>query len=531
MMKTCNHTYSNSSAQLKSNTSSGRDSSPRRPGETGSGLEHRIHSPVGTHLSRDHVTERDTWRGVRPKRAGQAMIFMLMALVIMVFAVMWNVDVHKILHLKSMTQNAGDASALMAARWQGITLNLVGDLNIMNAVAISEGDSYTSSAISNMQARLCYTGPMIAFAASQQAAKKNGMYRNTSFEKRLVSHIIAVQDDYQHMASPDGGMLFTEPYEGCWLEYSYMLETVLNAGIAAGPDNARFYTDRAGNHTLLNPYFYNAIAGANWCWFYRSDYDLLKDYSTFRDWDPLPSVPPNQQYMNSEIFGIGLTSEFTTLASFTDDTTAFQNQLNTLSSERGLGIITTNAMETNALWYCYDANIWSSWDAMNMDGADPFPLTGHVKDQFNYAGADAAIRISASGLTLMTSNQIPPTVTWSAAAKPFGHLNDTERPDAYNLVLPAFHEVALIPVDASSAPAGGSYDIEWRDHIENHLDTYISRGPGSGTEVGCYYCNQLVTWENNSFRQTGVSWLSTNSYLCILPGYGGRNGGGTSRGH
>ena len=63
-------------------------------------------------------------------RAGQAIIFLMMVLVILFFVVLWNFDLHKYLHVKTVSQNGGDAAALAAGRWQGITLNLIGDLNI-----------------------------------------------------------------------------------------------------------------------------------------------------------------------------------------------------------------------------------------------------------------------------------------------------------------------------------------------------------------------------------------------------------------
>lgn len=457
------------------------------------------------------------------------MIFLLMVLVIMVFAVLWNFDVHKILHIKSKTQNAGDAAALMAARWQGITLNLIGDLNIMQAIAISDGDAFALGAITNMQTRLCFTGPMIALEASQQAAKNNGIYRNESFTARLRRHAQAVREEYPYATDESGEMLFPEPYTGCWEEYANMLDAVANNGVAAGPDNAHLYTDRPYSHPLLNYYFYHAVAGQIWCWFFHHEYDLLKDYNDYHDWDPLPEMLPDRQYMNSEIFGLGLMTEYTTLASMNDDPMAFYNFLNGLAADRELGTITTNAMETNALWFCYHENSWQDWDVMKATGSDHFPLTGPVKDTFYYTGADSASRVTATKLTLVTPDQQTPNIVWTAAAKPFGYLGDDLRPDSYGLVLPAFRQTALIPLDASSCPAGGAYDIDWREHIEQHLDEYIEHGT-SALEPGCYYCNQLETWEMDPFREAGVDWLSTNSYQCTLH-YPGGHGGGTQRGH
>lgn len=459
------------------------------------------------------------------------MIFMLMVLVILVFAVLWNVDIHKILHLKSMTQNAGDASALMAARWQGITLNLVGDLNIMQAVAISENDSYTSGAISNIQARLLYTGPLVGLVASQQAAKNNGMYRNEEFEQRLKDHAMRVRYDYTNYVNEHGEILFPEPYENAWMEYADMLDAARESGICAGPDNVKYYTDRpaSAGHMLLEQTFYFAVDGQDWCWFYRNCYDVLQDYGDYNDWPPLPEIIPNNHYINSEIFGVGLKTIYTTLSDISGDPAGFMTYLDEMAADRSLGTI-TNGMDTNAVWYCFNEETWTDWSVMDANGPENFPITGIVKEQYNYLGADAAVRIYASGLTLLTPNQEAPDVIWSAAAKPFGYLNDTDRPDSAVVVLPAFHQVAMIPVDACSGPSGGTYDLEWREHIENHLDGYVAHGPGSVDD--CYYCAQLDEWEDDSFRQFGITWLSSNSWVCTIQGLtGGHQGGGTSRGH
>ena len=95
-----------------------------------------------------------TATGSRSKR-GQVIVFLLMAVVILAFAVMWNFDLHKLFFMKEVAQNAGDSAAMMGARWQALTLNLVGELNLMPALAVSAGDTETSEAISDVQARLC----------------------------------------------------------------------------------------------------------------------------------------------------------------------------------------------------------------------------------------------------------------------------------------------------------------------------------------------------------------------------------------
>jgi len=107
-------------------------------------------------------------RMTEDSRSGQVMIFLIMVLVILVFVVLWNTDLERILRVKSLAQDGGDAAALMAARWQGISLNLVGDLNILQALAVAADDQDAVGAISNLQTRICFTGPMIGLIAGCQ---------------------------------------------------------------------------------------------------------------------------------------------------------------------------------------------------------------------------------------------------------------------------------------------------------------------------------------------------------------------------
>lgn len=470
------------------------------------------------------------------RRAGQTVVFMMVMLVILIFVVIWNFDLHKILFVKNVSQNAGDSAALVAARWQGITLNMIGDLNIMNAIAASSSNTAAMSAISNIQARLCYAGPMVAFMAAQQAAKNNGVFQNPEFTDLLRDHARAVLNDYSTAVGPDGELLFPEPYPNCWMEYGTMLQLICDDGVAVGPDNVRLYTDYAGGHYLLGKDFYRAVSGKIWCWFYNNAPELLPDYRNFFPcwWDPLPDIP-GIQYMNSEVFGLGLVKRVTSL-----DRLVSSARFMPIVQDRGFAA-TNIAAFTNgvqATWYCYDSGFWTDWTAMSVTGPDAFPLTGPVKPQYNYAGADVAVRVEAEANRITPGaggTSVTNTIVWSAAAKPFGYLNEADRPNSYSIVLPAFREVALIPIDAASSSSGGGYDVEWRKHIHLHLPNYMQNGPSASS---CWYCQQLFAWENPAFRREGVVWLSTNSWRCKVSsgpggpgGPGGWRGGGTRRGH
>ncbi len=452
------------------------------------------------------------------------MIFIVMLVVILISFVLWNFDLHKVVYIKNIAQNAGDSAALAGARWQAVTLNLIGDLNVMQAVALTQGDTNEVAAINDLQARLCYVGPMIGLAAAQQAAKNNGIFNNDKFTDRLRDHAADVLD-YADLGG-DGQMVFAEPYSNAWAEYSAMIQSVADGGVAVGPENARLYSDYSGEHILLSPDFYNAVAGTDWCWFLHHAPDLLSSYVDFHSWPPLPEVITNPRPINSEYFGLGLR-----LQSVIGDDRAV-SEMNQVLAEQDLsvGAIDTNIARMVSHWYCYDPSVWGTWDAISPMGENHFPAAGPVKPQYDYAGADAATRVLAESPRL-TPNAGTNKINWTAAAKPFGYLmadGTPIRPNEYGLVLPAFHDVRLIAMDASSSPAGGAFNLEWRDHIELHLPAYVASGV---TVPGCWYCLQLVVWENPVFRQTGIDWLDDNSDSCQTYGGPGGPGGGSHIGH
>ena len=458
------------------------------------------------------------------KRNGQAIIFIMIALVILFFVVLWNFDLRKVIHVKMINQNGGDAAALMAARWQGITLNLVGDLNIMHALALTAGDTATEASISNLQARLAFVGPMIGFMGAQQAAKNNGVHQNEAFSRMIHEHADDVRNGYTAITGPGGALLFTPPYENAWEEYADMLDLVANNGVAAAPENAAFYSDYAGGHILLSIAFYDAIEGRNWCWFYHHAMDVLQNYTDYTWWSPLPPVE-HVAPINSEIYGVGMSKCVTSLSSLLDEET-----LVAAAESQDLGsTFSPTALSTTATWYCYGPS-WTDWDLISFDTEYPFPGTGPVRPQYDYFGVDAATRIESLAGMLTPGTRgasVSNTIVWTAAAKAFGYLGEEEPPHTFGLILPAFHDVRLIALDVSSVGAGGGFEVCWRQHIDTYLPDYMVGGPSACPS--CRYCAALTTWENPAFRNDGIAWLAANSAQCI-PRAGGGSGGHSGRG-
>ncbi len=472
-------------------------------------------------------------RRLHARSAGQTMMFVIMTLVVLAFVAFLVFDVHKILHLKSRSRVAGDAAALAAARWQGQSLNLIGDLNVAQAIAISEAllrgeeDFADTLALGDLQTRVSFVGPMMGVVAAQQAAKHNGMFVNPRFTQEFRDHAATVRTDYNirfpSAYTPDGAAT-------SWDDYADMIEAIASQGLAVAVDNPHYYVDYTGSHLLLNPSFYDAISTRSWCWFLSNAYDELQTYTSWLDWPPLPVIV-DPSPINSEFFSLGI-SRVTTLSRLpglqgSGDLAEVIRRLADLAEQD----IPSEVAEQEAHWATYRPARWSSWTGRIGPG---FPWAGEIRGEHNYTGADAAVRLENRSARLgraATSD----VVEWTAAGKPFGHLDTDDgrdRPNRFGLVLPAFREVNLIPVDTSSAPAGGTRP-GWAEFVRVYLPLYMQYGPYA-LPSGNWYAQQLVTWENPVFRMEGVQWLMVNRQDCYRrpsgPG-GGGGSGGTRRAH
>ncbi len=457
------------------------------------------------------------------RRAGQTLIFLLALVVILALVILWNFDLHRVLSVKVRSQNAGDAAALAAARWQGVSLNMIGHLNVIQAVSVSNalirGDTEfpEAEALADLRARIAFTGPMTGLAAAQQAARQNGLFNRDSYTRIVQRHAARVRSQY--------AIRFPEPYRNfpspptAWDDYAGMIEAIAQEGVAALPDNAQFYADyRHRDHLLLNPDFYDAIASADWCWFHYNARSWLYEYGSWRDWNALPEYE-EQDPANAEFFSLGVQRirplELIWEVS-PEDGPALLARLTGRSLPPDLA-------QAPVDWTGYHPRVRSAWsDAL----PERFPFLSDIRPEADAVGADAAVRTEA------VTRRVSPggasdIIQWSAAAKAFGGLNGNP-PQQYGLVLPAFREVRLIPVDASTAQAAGSRP-GWFEHIYEHLSPYIRHGP-ERLHTGCWYCQQLLLWEEPDFRESGQEWLDRFSHTC-LPTPGTGPGGGSRRGH
>ncbi len=472
-------------------------------------------------------------QSVRDSKSGQTVIFMAMVIVMLAFAALFYFDVHKILHVKAVSRNAGDSAALASARWQGISLNLVGSLNMAQASAITDSlssglaSSPEAEAIAQMRQRIIFSGPIFGFVASQQAAKNNGIFNQELFESEIQSHVDLILDEYTQFYPEPFQASF--PFTNAWEEYADMISLLGEHGVAVS-SAWRYYSNYSHtNHLLLNPSFYDAIAGRSWCWFYHNAYDTLQNYNSWLDWDDLPPIsisPPINSEINSlRLSRVAVKDSIPTLppeSEWQATLESLQLAFNDLQARDPAAYD-----DFDATWSFYNGS-WGSWSNSIPAG---FPWDRDIKPEFDYGGADAAVGVMAE-TERHTDFQGADTINWSAGAKPFGMLEGDVRPNTYGLVIPAFTDVRLIPIDATLSAGNGQLRPGWLEFIMVHLPRYMTFGPGA-LPSGNWYANQLRTWEQSSFRNSGLDWIFDNSDDCYSPPGGGGGGGrgGTFHGH
>lgn len=468
------------------------------------------------------------------RRRGQVALYLLMAIVALALLTLMNVDLFLAVRTKNRLQTAGDAAALAAARCQGRLLNEIGRLNLEHLYAAVKGDAERCRAIELEQRRLALLGPVGALREANDAAKRNGRKVRSEFSRILLEHAAVVRLVYA--GGRADGDPYPESWPGAWGEYAAAIEAVAGEGLATGADNIEFH-GALGGHLLLERNFYSAIAGRNWCWFHFHAEDTLKSYSGYEDWAPLP-VREDNAFENSEIFSLhvrayrGRVTDCVPLDRIVELLTSGEGRwLAREEIERSASL--TNACET---WFFLDSDVWRPWDEIRpvaSDGYAAFPVVGEVKPEYDVRGAAAICRCVED--LVSTATDFESHHAWSAAAKPFGCLRaGAEAMPATavgRFLLPCFEAVRLVPLDSVGGENLATADAGWVDHVRHHLGHYLEHGPSPSL---CWYCRQLVTWENPVFRALGVEWLKYNAGTCrrAMPGPAGRaGGGGTSHGH
>lgn len=476
-------------------------------------------------------------------KTGQVALLLVFMLMGLLFLALVNVDAFLSTHRKNRLQNAGDAAALAAARWQGITLNAIGALNMLKIetmcdAALRSGGTEMNplfheqatnlcERITALQERLSFAGPLMGLYAAQRAAEKNGVDTPDGSMSTLVNEAIARASSVPA----------TLTWPGKADDYAQMLRGAAGNGIVVGADNAQYYNFSVqGAHPLYSKAFYYAVDGEDWCWFYLRDpmMDLLAGFSGWGEAPPGAGAACD----NPEFFGTDTLPAVRSLADVGSAITpqeveAHVLELAALAGCRSVDSLTlaTSGVLTNSVdmtWWTYDASQWGTWRRMHRSDEARLPLISDVQERFDVQGCFAATR------TMQILRPITPDVperenVWTAAAKPFGEIDGRTVTfnGAFPLVAPLFSDVRLVMLGAFDANRMGMADDAWVVHTRDHVQNCAN----GMTFDGCRYCATLKKWNSPEFRRSGVDWLSENGESCRLPTGGPGSSGGTRYAH
>ena len=460
-------------------------------------------------------------------RKGQVAVYLVLVLIAITFLVMMNVGAFLGVSARNTTMNAGDAAALAVAHYQGELLNRIGKWNVEHLQAAIDGDAEQCEEIVVQQARCCFLDPLEGIRIGNEAAKKNDSDRNDKMRDILKRHVTDIRTYYA--PNPD---VYPEPWKGAWEEYAQRLELAIGEGIWAGPDNIDF-VDAATGHYLLDREFYQAIAGRNWCWFHFNARDLLDTYSSYRDWGPLPSADDEtrrRRCCNSEVYSLGLNRRVGSAIDLIGTNIIMRLTGASEDKIRNAPLL----RDRNQSWFFYDTSEpWRTWWELDPEGEWAFPAMGHVKPEYNVRGCAAICRVTRAFANVV-QDDVERESVWSGAAKPFGTVADekgelSDVTGLRGLVTEDFADTRLVPLDSVGGRDLSTADPEWMEHVRGHLRYYLQHGPGHFP--GCWYCQQLVDWENKSLRAIAREWLKYYSSTCIRPHGSGGGHGGSAHGH
>ena len=461
------------------------------------------------------------------KKSGQALIFLMVVVLIGLLVVIWNFDLHRVITAKIRVRNATDAAALAAARWQGITLNMIGDLNLIQAAILSnEAEDQAGlptfqvpseiNVLHELRARLAFIGPLAAYSIAQQTAFENGAFHDPALEAdlRFLAEEIRDQEGYQ-------------PYANAFDDYAELLELLADNGVAAGA-----FTPRIPAHPLTQEKFYGAIAQALagwWCPMHPYEYEL-ENYDGIDSWTKLDT-----DFNYNYVFNLNL-YEFTSMPAGSDggrfrpgitDFQTFDDFYNALSNylvtaeEKGIVpgygspdfVITgmyPREPDADIRWHAYDGSWARRWpeptyyDEETDEEGGQFPLRSGIRYEYDYIGAVAGLSVSAPvgrGILATTDNETLDLV-YKSKAMPFGYYPDVAQPPYYlGFVFPVFTDVRLIHSDIG----GRVLDAKFYRHVVEHLAVYLESGPET-TDPDCRYCKLLRAWETLD-RESGLAWL------------------------
>ena len=403
---------------------------------------------------------------------GQVMVIAVIIMVILMLGILFLFDLQNVIRSKVKIETADQAAALSAAQWQKESLNLIGELNLIKACDQLQGYVPASSQdklppeqaadackiITQMQTRMAFVGPVIAFGAAQQAAKNNGV---NIYDYQKQSSSTAVKQVHLDAQSYRNSLDDTKPewnamrygaeninpdisvrYPTWRDDYLRMLDAVISQGIAVRP-NVRIGIERVTPYAFKDRVFYNAILNKWWC--YVPLRSLLKKDEKFWTGKWWQTQYDNPSFTGqSEIYSLGITFAQDNAADSgsyydgADKITSWDKYLsNALGNPGQDWIKNTPGVLPQITWCIYDSN----WGSSRMDDISSYwnrsqggYLSGDIKDSVKYDGAVAYAECSQtinlvntfeSKMSAPTASQAQASLQGSTNPSPIRTINNT----------------------------------------------------------------------------------------------------------
>jgi len=447
---------------------------------------------------------------------GQVLIIGVVMMVMILLAILFLFDIHNVIRSKFKVNTAQQAAALTGAKWQMESLNLIGEINLIKACeSLLYDDSKWADGLSTdidvvkdqsiinanlrsrinllteMQTRVSFTGPLVGFAAANQAAKANGLNPVAAYS--LSNYLELLNEDPRYLAIFNGAPDTINNYR--WKDnYIWLISDIMQNGIAVSPNSRMAGLPHVDPSELALQSFYEDI--------WRHDAEIKAgdpppDQSSWKDnlyrfvkkwrdgdfsgkwWDIDYSYSrfPNE----SEIFTLGV--EFNNNPVDYNSTDYYQRSQPYLADMMpAQAVWTTDNVFDSLRWCVFDKLWYPEYFRQKYSNYDEdyynFWFKGEVlrkpiKAEYIYEGPCAYVEsyvdmdiVSRYGVRKSTQNYNPlkdirigskRMMTNSsndtniddyrpgAAAKVFGKLEDHQPPISIPLILPVFSDVASVP--------------------------------------------------------------------------------------
>ncbi len=215
------------------------------------------------------------------RQSGQVLLVGVIMMVVLLIAMLVLFDVHNVIRAKLKTETAQQAAALTGAEWQKESLNLIGEINLIKAceTMLSDDDRFPGISadlpedpdepkaegsslfpyqarielLTEMQTRVSFLGPLIGFAAAQQAAKQNGLPPHRNLDDYLG--LLEYDSRYTELGqAPE----YINNYR--WKKpYLSLTSAISDGGIAVYPNARIANTPIVDPSELAEPEFYSDI--------------------------------------------------------------------------------------------------------------------------------------------------------------------------------------------------------------------------------------------------------------------------------